>query len=195
MQRILSALSALLLATALGGCAHPISLSGNAVALTGTGTGKLDRAVGLGITEEDRKREVTGPAGGGDKVTYQPYRDLETGLYVALSEIFARVSRITGISDPKVKSEALDYIITPNIATTSFSPSLVTWPPTIFTVELTCKVVDAAGKAMTEVRVMGEGRAEFDEFKSDVSLAARRASDDALKKLVKALSDAKPQLR
>lgn len=195
MQRILFALSALLLTAALGGCAHPISLAGNAVALTGTGTGKLDRAVGLSITEEDRKREVTGPAGGGDKVTYQPYRDLETGLYIALSETFARVSRITGINDPKVKSDALDYIITPSIATTSFSPSLMTWPPTIFTVELTCKVVDAAGKAMTEVRVMGEGRAEFDEFKSDVSLAAKRASDDALKKLVKALSDAKPQLR
>lgn len=195
MRRILWALSGLLLAVVVSGCAHPISLTGNAVAIAGTGSGKLDKGVGLSITDEDRKREVVGPGGGGDKVSYFPYRDLETGLYLALSETFTRVSRVTGAADPKVKSEGLSYVVTPIIATTSFSPSIVTWPPTIFTVELTCKVVDADGKAVTEVRAMGEGRAEFDEFKSDFSLSAKRASDDALRKLVKALSDAKPQFR
>jgi len=195
MRRFVLALSGLLLAALISGCAHPISLVGNAAALAGTGTGKLDKAVGLSMSDEDRKREVVGPAGGGDKVSYLPYQDLETGIYVALSAPFTRVSRVSGISDPKVKSEGLDYIVTPSIATTSFSPSIMTWPPTIFTIELTCKVVDADGKIVTEVRTMGEGRAEFAEFKADPSLSAKRAADDALKKLVKALSDAKPQFR
>jgi hypothetical protein len=195
MRRFLVVLSGLLLVVVISGCAHPISIAGNSAALAGTGTGKLDKAVGLSMTDEDRKREVTTPGGGGDKVTYLPYRDMETGLYIALSETFTRVIRINGISDPRVKSEGLDYVVTPSITTTSFSPSIATWPPTIFTIELTCKVVNADGKSVTEVRAMGEGRAEFDEFKSDPSLSAKRAADDALKKLVKVLSDAKPQLR
>lgn len=195
MRRLLLTLSGLLFVAVISGCAHPISLVGNSAALVGTGSGKLDNAVGLSMTDEERKLEVIGPGGGGDKVSYLPYRDLETGLYMALSETFTRVSRINGISDPKVKSEGLNYIVTPGIVTTSFSPSLFTWPPTIFTIELTCKVVDSGGKAVTEVRAMGEGRAEFDEFKRDFSLSAKRAAEDALKKLVKALSDAKPQFR
>lgn len=195
MRRFLLALSGLLLAAVISGCAHPISLVGNAAALAGTGTGKLEMAVGLNMTDEDRKREITTPGGGGDKLSYLPYRDLETGLYIALSETFARVIRVSGISDAKVKSEGLRYIVTPSISTTSFSPSIVTWPPTIFTIELTCKVVDVDGKAVTEVRAIGEGRAEFDEFKGDFSLSAKRAADDALKKLVKALSDGKSQFR
>lgn len=195
MRRFVLALAGLLLVAVVSGCAHPISIVGNAATLAGTGTGKLDTIVGLSMTDEDRKREVTTPGGGGDKVSYFPYRDLETGLYIALSETFTRVIRVSGIGDPKVKSEGLRYIVTPSISTTSFSPSIATWPPTIFTIELTCKVVDADGKAVTEVRAMGEGRAEFDEFKADTSLSAKRAADDALKKLVRALSDAKPQFR
>lgn len=195
MRRILLVLSGLLLVAIVSGCAHPISLGGDVTSLAGTGTGKLDKAVGLSMTDEDRKREVIGPGGGGDKISYLPYRDLEIGLYIALSETFASVSRVTGINDPKVKVDGLNYIVTPAISTTSYSPSIFTWPPTIFTIELACKVVDADGKAVTEVRVMGEGRAEFDEFKGDFSLSAKRAADDALKKLIKALSDAKPQLR
>jgi hypothetical protein len=191
MRRFLLALSGLLLAAIISGCAHPISLAGNVASLAGTGTGKLDKAVGLSMSDEDRKREVIGPGGGGDKVSYLPYRDLETGLYIALSETFARVSRVNGLSDPKVKADGLNYVVTPSIATTSFSPSIFTWPPTIFTIELTCKVVDDDGKAVTEVRALGEGRAEFDEFKGDFSLSAKRAADDAFKKLVKALADAK----
>jgi hypothetical protein len=195
MRRLLLALSGLLLAAVISGCAHPISLAGNVAGLAGTGTGKLDKAVGLSMTDEDRKREVIGPGGGGDKVSYLPYRDLETGMYIALSETFARVSRVNGISDPKVKADGLNYVVTPALSTTSYSPSIFTWPPTIFTIELTCKVIDADGKAVTEVRVMGEGRAEYEEFKGDFSLSAKRAAEDALKKLIKALADAKPKFQ
>lgn len=183
------------LVAVLAGCAHPISLNSNAsTLLVGSGSGKLAKGAALAISDEDRKREVVGPGGGGDKVSYFPYRDLEVGLYLALSETFERVSRVAGPTDPKIQQERLDYVITPTIKTTSFSPSLFTWPPTIFTVELLCKVTDPEGRTVTEVRAFGEGRAEFDEFKSDFSLSAKRAADDALGKLVKALGEAKPKL-
>jgi hypothetical protein len=188
-------LLALTLVGVLSGCAHPISLAGTTAALAGTGGGKVAKGAGLVISDEDRKREVVSPGGGGDKVSYLPYRDLEVGLYLAMSETFERVTRITGPNDPKVKQERLDYVVTPTIATTSFSPSLFTWPPTIFTVELVCKVTDGDGQPVAEVRAFGEGRAEFDEFKSDFSLAAKRAADDALRKLVKSLGEARPKFQ
>jgi hypothetical protein len=194
-MRALQLLALLSLAAVVSGCAHPLSMTGNVAALTGTGKLKIEKAVGLAISEEDRKREVTTPGGGGDKLSYFPFRDLETGLYIALSESFSKVVRIAGISDPKVKAEGLSYIITPQITTTSFSASMVTWPPTIFTIELNCKVVNTDGNVITEVRVAGEGRAEFDEFKKENSLAAMRAADDALSKLVKALGEASAKLR
>lgn len=195
LQRWVGVLFALFIAAIASGCAHPISLTGNTDALIGTGKTKLDHSVGLLISEEDRKREFVTPGGGGDKVSYMPYRDLETGIYIALSESFAKVVRVSGAQDPKVKAEALRYIVAPQITTTSSSPSILTWPPTIFTIELICKVSDAEGRPVAEVRASGEGRAEFDEFKSDFSLAAKRASDDALGKLIKALSAESSKLR
>jgi hypothetical protein len=138
---------------------------------------------------------VVSPGGGGDKVSYLPYRDLETGLYVALSEHFAGVSIVNGAGDAKVKSEGLTLFVTPEISTTSHSPSLLTWPPTVFTVELSCIVKDANDRVLKQFRVQGEGRAEFDEFKADPSLSAKRASNDALKKLVRAIGEFKAELR
>jgi hypothetical protein len=185
----------LLLAVLVTGCAHPISLSSDVASLAGSGKAKIDRKIGLSISDADRQREVTGPGGGGDKVNYFPYRDLETGLYIALSESFSQVTRVSGPTDPKVKEQGLNYLATPSIVTTSSSPSMVTWPPTLFTIALTCTISDVQGNAITELRVFGEGRAEFDEFKADTSLSARRAASDVLKKLMTAIAQAAPKLR
>ncbi len=191
MKRLLLLLTALVSVLALGGCAHPITLGPNVSSLAGTGVVKIDKRVGLVITEEAKKREFITPGGGGDKVSYQPYRDLESGLYFTLSESFAGVARLTGPADPKVAAEKLNYLITPDIRTTSFSDSVLTWPPTLFTVELVCTVVSDSGAPVTTLRVVGDGRASWDEFKGDFSLAAKRASEDALKKLAKAIADDK----
>lgn len=194
LNRWAAGLAAAAVVLVLGGCAHPISLAPNVANIAGAGSGgagKIDKRVGLVITDADKAREVITPGGGGDKVSYFPYRDLEAGLYFALAESFASVTKVSGVADAKVKGDRLNLIITPEIRTTSYSDSILTWPPTLFNIELTCKVVDDSGKAVTELRVVGDGRASFDEFRSDFSLSAKRASDDLLKKLVKALGEAK----
>jgi hypothetical protein len=195
MKRTLLLLASACLVVMATGCAHPISLAGAVPQAANANANRIERNAGLVITDEQRKLEVTSPGGGGDKVSFQPYRDLEAGIYFAMSEVFRDVRKVTGPSDPKVQADGLSYIVTPTISTTSYSPSMLTWPPTIFTVELSCKVSDPQNKTVAEVKVQGEGRAEFDEFKKDVSLSARRASEDALKKLTKALSEVVASLR
>lgn len=187
--------TAVLAVALLTGCAHPISLSTDASRLMGSGQAKVDRKVGLVVTDDQRKQEVVTPGGGGDKVSYLPYRDMEPGLYMVLSESFASVARISGPNDPKVAAEGLNLLVVPVVSTTSFSPSIMTWPPTVFTVELNLSFNDLQNKPVAQVRVQGEGRAEFDEFKSDHSLSAKRAAEDALKKLLKAVSETAARLR
>jgi hypothetical protein len=110
-------------------------------------------------------------------------------LYKALSEVFTNVSKLDSPNDPAaLASRGITLVITPTITTTSSSDSAFTWPPTQFTIEFDCKVVDAKGNSVTQVKASGQGKATFSEFKSDFSLSARRASEDALANLVKALA-------
>lgn len=186
--------AALSLVVVLGGCAHPITLTADLSKLQGSTETKSPAKVGLVLPDELLKREVTTPGGGGDKVRYFPYRDLEAGIYSVLSERFAGVSKLSSAADGKIQSDGLTYLITPTITTTSFSPSIVTWPPTVFTIEFACQISDATNKPVTEFRVQGEGRAEFNEFKGDFSLAAKRAADEAMRKLLKALQEVSTRL-
>lgn len=195
MTRLVQRLFVIVTAAVLAACAHSVSLAPDTAVLAGQGKGRIDRSAALVMPAELLTREVTSPGGGGDKVNYLPYRDLETGLYVALGEVFARVTKVSGPNDPKVAADGVHWLVTPTIGTTSYSPSLLTWPPTIFTVEITCAITDPQGKSVAEVRSKGEGRAEFDEFKSNFSLSAKRASEDALKKLVPALEAVKDKLQ
>src|SRR5690606_17640100 len=74
IQRLFSliALTALL---ALVGCAHPISLTADAAPLVGIGgNDKIDRTAVLVVTDAQLAQEVVGPGGGGDKVSYKPYK-------------------------------------------------------------------------------------------------------------------------
>ena len=196
MTRLLTLLTALVAVLALGGCAHPISLQSDTGTLVGLGGGrKIDRKVALAIPEAQKAREVTSAGGGGDQVSYFPYRDLETGLYVVLSESFTGVTRVGSVEDPKVAQEGASLVFVPEITTTSYSPSLLTWPPTVFTVTIDATVRTPANAVVTQVRAQGEGRAEFDEFKSDFSLSARRAAQDALRKFHEAIRAAAERLR
>lgn len=195
MKRLFSMFAALGVVAVLGGCAHPVSLNSDLSRLAPPASAKLDKAIALNIPADVLTREVITPGGGGDKISYQPYRDLESGLYMALSQQFSRVTKVTSPTDPKVAAEGLHYVLTPRVTTTSSSPSLFTWPPTQFTILIEGRIQDAQGKPVAEVRAYGDGRAEFDEFKSDFSLAAKRAAEDVLNKFVKALEEVKLKLR
>ena len=194
MQRILGWILGTLVAATLAGCAHPISMSPDLAAVPSAGgAGVINKAVGYHIPDAARAQEITTAGGGGDKVRYFPYRDLEPGLYKALGESFRSVTRIANPADASaIAASGIQLLITPEIRTVSSSESLLTWPPTQFTVDLTCTVTDSRGQAVSVIRVSGYGRAEFNEFKNNHSLAAVRASNHALALLVKALVESPP---
>jgi len=180
----------------LSGCAHNISISGDSAALTtGAKPQQIDKIVGLVITDEQRMIDVTTPGGGGDKVTYKPYRDLEFPIYLELSRTFKNVVKLSSFPDEAAaRNRGISYIVTPQIVTDSSSPSIVTWPPTDFSVTLTCSVADPSGKIIAQPVVRGSGHAEFDEFKHNLGLAAQRATVDTVSKLPAAMLDV-PALR
>ncbi|WP_394788219.1 hypothetical protein [Rhodoferax sp.] len=192
MKRFFYILTSLLACVVLFGCAHPINLSPDTKAIKNDGTPTINKQVGYYLPETAKALEVTTPGGGGDKVRYFPYRDLEPGLYQALSSVF---SGVTKVKDPKdaadLKSKGIALLITPEIVTSSSSESAFTWPPTKFGIQLTCAITDGDGKTLETVSVRGEGQAEFSEFKHNFYLSAVRASNDVLDKLIKALGEAK----
>lgn len=195
IKRFLGGLFCAAAVLALGGCAHPISIAPDVARLQADpAPTRIDHKVGFVISDASRATEVETPGGGGDRVKYQPYRDLEAGLYTVLNQMFSGVSRLQTNADPKIAAEGLQRILVPTVKTESSSSSALTWPPTYFKVELSCQILDAAGRPLGQVQVTGEGRAEFEEFKSEHSLSARRASEDALRKLARALKES-PALR
>lgn len=170
---------------AMAGCAHPILVSPDVAKIERSSSSpRIEKNVGYYISPENRALAVTTPGGGGDSVTYHPYRDIETAFYKMLSNVFKDVTVLKSPIDAEiVNKRGVSYIFTPTIATNSSSPSALTWPPTRFTLNLACNVSDGSGKTMAIKSVIGEGQAEYDEFKSDFSLSAKRAAQDALLKM------------
>lgn len=190
MKRIILIAASLLYVAFLAGCAHPINMRPEVSLIQAGGVQKINKTAGYFISDANLALEVTTPGGGGDKIRYFPYRDIEAGFYKALSETFTKVTKISNPTDAAALNAAgINILITPVVTTTSSSPSLFTWPPTVFTVTLDCQIVDASGKALATVKVTGTGKAEFDEFKGNFSLSAVRASEDALKQLMAKLRE------
>jgi hypothetical protein len=182
MTRMMSsmAVSAALL---LAACAHQISIAPDMTKLGEPASAARPATVGLYISPEDRARQVTTPGGGGDKVAYYPYRDLESGIFKVLGNVYERVIVVGTPTEVEARSKSgVSVVARPQIITQSSSESALTWPPTFFQVQLSCTLTDISGTKIAETFVTGTGRAEFAEFKSDFSLAGKRASEDALKK-------------
>src|SRR5687767_14751309 len=107
------------LAALVTGCAHPISVTADMAQIKGSGA-KVNKTVGYYIAPEDRTREVTTPGGGGDKVSYVPYRDLEPAIYKAMSEVFTNVVKLDTPADAaKLAKDNVQFVITPKITTSS----------------------------------------------------------------------------
>ncbi|WP_199724850.1 hypothetical protein [Noviherbaspirillum saxi] len=181
-----------LTAIAITGCAHPIAIGPDIAKIERDGAkAPVVKNVAYYISEDVRTKEVTTPGGGGDKVSYQPYRDMETAFYKMLTNVFGSVTKLKTAKDAEaISRNNVSYIITPEIVTNSSSPSPFTWPPTKFNVDLTCQITDALGNPVLTKSVSGEGNAEFSEFKSDFSLSGKRASQDALLKMQRVLLEA-----
>lgn len=167
-------------ALVLGGCAHPIMIAPDLSTVSSAQQEKSSKSIGYYFAENVDK-EVTTPGGGGDSIKYKPYKDLDTGLYKMYSGVFSNVTLLSSATDPA--RSKVDYIAAVEISTSSSSQSLITWPPTLFTVNLANNITDAKGNVLGNLRTSGEGRAEFSEFKGDFGLAGKRASQEALNKM------------
>lgn len=177
----------------VAGCAHPMNIKPDVQALAPVNA-RIEKNVGLYISAADRELEVTSAGGGGDKVRYHPYADMETGLYKALGNVFASVTVLSSPNDAAaITRHSLSYIVQPTITTTSSSTGIFTWPATHFTVQVDCKVTDAAGQQVAVVSSTGVGDANSGEVLHHFSIAGERAAQDALDKLETALLQA-PEL-
>lgn len=168
----------------ISGCAHPMRISPDITKIERSADMQpIRKNVGYYISPETREKEVTTPGGGGDKVSYRPYKDIEMAYYKMLGNVFQSATLLPAPNDmDTISKREISYIITLDITTDSSSPSPFTWPPTKFTVKLISNINDAAGKSVSLISVTGEGQAEFDEFKSDFSLSGKRAAQDAVLK-------------
>jgi len=167
------------------GCAHTIAISPDISKIErDINLEPIEKNVGYYIAPDVRDKNVTTPGGGGDLVSYFPYKDIETGFYKMLANVFKDVTQLKSPKDmDTINRLSIVYIITPEISTDSSSSSSFTWPPTHFIVNLTCNITDKDGKFIIKSTVTGEGLSEYDEFKSDFSLSGKRAARDALLKM------------
>lgn len=165
------------------GCAHNIVITPPAVEKS-----KVELApktVGLLLSAANKAKQVETPGGGGDRVSYAPYRDLESPLFGTLMRVYSNVEPLSSLE--LVSGKSLSFIFVPEIETDSSSESALTWPPTDFKVTFNMKAQDQTGTILWTENVTGNGKAEFSEFRNDFSLSAKRASQDALDKLEAAL--------
>ncbi|MFT3782149.1 MAG: hypothetical protein QM790_09040 [Nibricoccus sp.] len=182
-------------ATLLFGCAHPYTIAPDATRITAPSTKLLNANVGYVISPSDLAKEVITPGGGGDKVKYTPYKDLEPALFKVLTNTFRRAYPLTSATDKAtIQAKDITFVFVPLIEADSSSDSAFTWPPTWFKLTLTCQALDREGKTVWTKQIVGEGTASFSEFKSDFPLAARRASEKVIVELQRALIEA-PEFR
>lgn len=178
----------------LVGCAHSINIAPNLSNNTRSDVKQIDVNVGYYISSEDLAREVISPGGGGDKVKYHPYKELEPALFKTFSNIFRRAYAMKSPTDKAaIQANDITFVFIPKIETISSSDSMFTWPPTMFQVKLTCQALNRDGNKIWEQQVTGQGNATFSEFKGNFSLAAQKASEQAIAELQSQLNVA-PEL-
>jgi len=177
------------------GCAHPIVITPDVSKLERTEIQPIACNVAYVITDVDRETSVETPGGGGDKIRYFPYKEMEPALFKVLSNMFQRAYAMKSPSDAAtVKANDIRFVFVPKIKTDSSSSSIFTWPPTDFTIEMACTAVGSDGKVLWEKTFSGKGHAEFSEFKTDLPLAAKRATLQLMQEFQKGLNAA-PELR
>ena len=177
----LNYLAIIAISALLTGCAHPIIITPDAQKISSNLSPNDNRKyiVGYYISPKDKKLEVTTLAGGGDNISYYPYRDIEDSYKAMLSNVFDSVTTLKSMNK---NDNTVDLIIVPKIITASGSTGFFTWPPTNFIVDLTNTITTPNGKIVGEPRAIGTGGASTSEKLTDHGIAGRRAMEDALLK-------------
>ncbi|OWT75012.1 MULTISPECIES: hypothetical protein [unclassified Achromobacter] len=177
----------------LAGCAHPYTVRPDLAKIQRDPSAeRIDANVAYYMSSEDLDKQVTTSASGGDRVRYQPYKDIEAGFYKMLTNVFTKVSKARTPTPSPAENNA--YVIQTSISTESSGSSMLWWPPSNMSMSLTCTIMDTTGRQVAQIRVTGEGKATSDEFLGHLTLTGERASEDALIKMQKALLAA-PELR
>lgn len=188
MNRLAPFVAALLVGLGYLGYVHPIRMEPNLVAVQFDDSVPVQQKVGYFISSAARDEMVTTPGGGGEKVCYYPYRDLETGLYEVLSSVFIGASKVR---DPKdtyaLKKAGITWVVTPEIDTDSSSDTVLAWPPSEFNIRIKLVISDVEGRVVETLHVDGRGRANMLEFDRNHFLSATRAANDVLLELHEAL--------
>jgi hypothetical protein len=183
---------AAVLALILTGCAHPLQINPAITKIERPADAKprIKANVAYLVNEARRAEERVTPGGGGDKVATMPYRDIETAFYKMLTNVYDNVTTVKSVDDKEALAKAgAQFIIAPTVTPGSSSSSMLTWPPTAFTIDLVCDISAVDGGVLATKRVIGQGNAEFGEFKSDFARAGRRAMEDALLQMQHQLLD------
>lgn len=167
----------------LGACAHPITINPTSTPLRSKDQLYSQKVVAYVMTDADRGKQVTTASGGGDKISYFPYKELEEGIREALRSLYSDVLLVRSPTDVEaIQRDQIVFVFAPEIHTNSSSDSILTWPPTKFSILLLSTVTDATGNILAHVEVSGQGAASYSEFMDDFGLAGRRAAKDALEK-------------
>jgi hypothetical protein len=183
------------IALLLSACAHSINVAPDLAKIDrkSESENRLKGKAAYYIQSEKLTTEVVTPGGGGDNVSYYPYRDIEPGFRKMLGNVYLDAIKIQAVGDyPSLSKEGVKYLIIPEIVTTSGSTGFFTWPPTTFTVDLTVKVSDLQGRVIGTPQVIGTGQVSgiFD-MKGDHGLVGKIAMENALRKMQTALTELK----
>lgn len=172
-----------LLSLVLAGCAHPINITPDSKAYEqNLEPSKIP--VGYFISESDREMQVKQSGGGGDKVTYYPYRELEPALQKVLFQAFIDTKKLSGPPTAQnMTASKIQYAFIPEFTTEAYSSGILTWPPTKFIVKCSIRALDTDGTTVWTGKYEGVGEATNSEWNGDFGLAGKRAAANVFKKM------------
>lgn len=189
------ALTLMLVCTA---CAHPITIKPDMGSiLPPTGQMEIPAAVGYYVPSDLKTISVETAGGGGDRVSYNPYADLDAGVYRVLSNIFT--GGVYVIKDPTdtayLRDKSIKFVFHPTIQTISSSRNIMFWPPTDFSVTITCVALDPTGREIWSRMVSGQNSlTSVSSTLHEFGITGRLAAQAALGKLQEAIAGA-PEFR
>jgi hypothetical protein len=174
------------LALTLAACAHPVNIR-PALVLSKDRSTLIDKKVGYQITDAQRALQSTTPGGGGDKISYFLYKDMEPGLFDTLSSVFSAVYVVPEKgANEFIVEKGLSFVFTPEFQSDSSSSNIVFWNPTDFTLKLRVKALDASGKQVWTREFSAQGKASAGGSLVETP-AAQAAAVDVFKQLQQAL--------